>query len=122
MGAKELQPVQIMCVLTQKQIEDVVNYVSKSLPNNLKDDLSDIDELMYNDSIRVCVDFGIGIFGDLEIEAAEILNSDWDVLENDSFAFSQRLKTVIEDYNLQHKGAYNQAIEIQSDQRSYIPC
>lgn len=120
MGVAISNKVEIKCFLTQEQIENVVGYVSKSLPNNLEN-LSDIDELMYDNAIRVCVDFEIGIFGDLEIKAAEILNSDWDVLKSDSFALSQRLEAIVNDYNRQYKESYNQAIEIRRDQLNYPP-
>lgn len=109
----------IKCFLSQEQIDDIVNYVSGSLSQDL-DCLSDIDIMMYDNSIRVCVDFEKGLFGDLVITSAEILDADWDVLSADSFAFSQRLEDVISDYNRQYKEAYNQAIEIHRDQLEYL--
>lgn len=47
MGVTVSNKVEIKCFLAQNQIEEIVNYVSNSLPNNLED-LSDIDELMYD--------------------------------------------------------------------------
>lgn len=85
----------------------------------LKRIVIDIDELMYNDTIRVCVDFNIDPLGALTIEAAEILNSNWDVLESDSFAFRQRLDKVISDYNENAFQSYAQASQIREEYLSH---
>lgn len=119
MAAARAYKVDILCHLSQKQIEHAVQHVAKQLPNDLYD-LCDIDELMYNDTVRVCVDFNIDALGSLIIEAAEILDIDWNLLESDSFAFRQRLDEIIDDYNKQNQQSFKRAIEIHKDQLEYM--
>lgn len=114
MEAVRLQPVQIMCVLTTTQIEQMVSQVSSYLPAQL-DDLNDIDELVFNDSFRMCVDFDIDALGNVKVLCAEVLNRDWDVLESDSFAFSQYLEPVIQDYNKSSKELTKQEEDIRNE-------
>lgn len=111
MEAKKLYPVQVNCVIPQSYIEGAVKYVSSCLPSQLCD-LNDIDEPMFDDRIRVCVDFEIASFDSIEIKAAELLNEDYDVLHLESAIFRSLLESVISDYNARHKEAVKQGYEI----------
>lgn len=115
-----MEAVRIMCQLSEAQISKAVGYVSSVLPTNIAD-LSDVDELMFMDSIRVCVDFDVDALGNLKVLSAEILDRDWDVLDTDSFAFGQYLKPIISDYNARSKESKKQNRQILTDKRAFQP-
>lgn len=115
-----MEAVRIKCQLSEAQISHLVNRVSRLLPPRI-DEVSDIDELMLMDSVRVCVDFDIDSFGDLKVLSAEVLNRDWDILDADSFAFSQYLSPVIDDYNRREKDARRQNRQIGRQRRTFQP-
>lgn len=118
MGAKHLNPVSIMCELTQAQIEHLVNYVSDNLPIRL-DELNDIDELMFGENIRLCVDFEVDGLSNIVVADAEVLDRDWDVLHSDSFALMHYLQPVVDRFNRYRKKVISQSHEIQADRRRY---
>lgn len=115
-----MEAVRIMCQLSEAQIVKAVSYVSSILPTNI-DDLSDVDELMFMNSVRVCVDFEQDSLGALRVLSAEILNRDWDVLDTDSFAFAQYLDPIIEDYNKRNSEMKKQNRSILSERRAFQP-
>lgn len=118
MGIKQLYPVQIMCQLTQSQIEYLVKYVADKLPIRL-DELSDIDELMLSGSIRLCVDFEVDALDNILIAEAEVLDRDWDVLCTDSFALRYYLQAEVDRFNRYRKQAIRQSLEIRNDRKHY---
>lgn len=114
MGAKHLNPVPIMCQLTQWQIEHLAAHVADSLPFRL-DELEDIDELMFGDSIRLCVDFEVDTMNNIIVSEAEILNKDWDILHTDSFALRHYLVPMVERYNQYRHQAISQCRDIRRE-------
>ncbi len=112
-----MEAVRIMCQLSEAQIAKAVSYVSSVLPTDI-DDVSDVDELMFMNSVRVCVDFGQDSLGKLKVLSAEILDRDWDILDTDSFAFAQYLQPIIEDYNDRNTEIRKQSRSILTESRS----
>ena len=117
-AAAKINSLETICTLTGRQMDEIVKYVSDSLPGSLTD-VSDIDTLMFGNSIRLCVDFRKGLLGELELKAAEILDSDWEVWECDTFVFNQRLHQLVDEYNRQHHESYHQAVDILKDRHNY---
>lgn len=111
-----MEAVRIMCQLSEAQISKAVERVSAALPANI-DDLRGVDELMFMDSIRVCVDFDVDAVGDIKVVGAEMLDSDWEVLDTDSFVFAQYLIPVIDDYNARNREIENQSRQILTERR-----
>lgn len=113
-----MEAVRIMCQLSEAQIAKAVSYVSSILPTDIGD-VSDVDELMFMNSVRVCVDFEQDSRGRLKVLSAEILNRDWDVLDTDSFAFAQYLQPIIEYYNERNTEMEKQSRSILAEKRSF---
>lgn len=113
-----MEAVRIMCQLSEAQISKAVDYVSSTLPTNVID-LVDIDELMFLDSVRVCVDFDVDARGDVKVLSAEILDRDWEVLDADSFAFAHYLMPILDDYNARSSETKRQAGQILTDRRTF---
>lgn len=93
-----MEAVRIMCQLSEAQIVKAVEYVSSILPSNIAD-VSNVDEIVFMNSVRICVDFDIDLEGNLKVLVAEILDMDWEILDTDSFVFEQYLKPILSDYN-----------------------
>lgn len=115
MGAKQLNPVTVMCQLSQSQIEHLVCHVATKLPIRL-DELTDVDEELLPEEVRVCVDFEVDALDNVRVEAAEILNADWDVMHTDSFVFRSYLEPEVERFNAYRKQAIGQSKQIAMDQ------
>lgn len=114
MGAKHLNPVTVMCELTQPQINHLVEYIVSNLPIRL-DELTDIDQLMFEGNIRLCVDFDVDGLNDIVVAEAEILDHHWDVLRTDSFVLKHHLQPQVEHFNRHRKMAIAQSREIRKD-------
>lgn len=111
-----MEAVRIMCQLSEVQILKAVEYVSSVLPVNVID-IEDVDEIMFMNAIRVCVDFEVDFEGQLKVLNAEILDRDWEVLDTDSFVFGQYLKPIISEYNARRKESFKQGSQILTDGR-----
>ena len=55
-----MEAVRIICLLSESQLRGLVDRVSSLLSPRI-DEVSDIDELMLMDSVRVCVDFDVDL-------------------------------------------------------------
>lgn len=116
-----MEAVRIMCQLSEAQISHLVNRVSSLLSPRV-DEVSDIDEVMLMGSVRVCVDFSVDWQKNLVLLSAELLDRDWDVMDADSFAFTQYLQPVIDDYNRRGKEARQQHRQMGCLRRTFQPC
>lgn len=114
MGAQHLNPVPIMCQLTQWQIQHLATHVADNLPFRL-DELEDVDQLMFGDSIRLCVDFDVDALNNVTVSEAEIFDRDWDILHTDSFALLHYLEPMVERYNLYRQQAVAQCRDVQRE-------
>lgn len=116
---------QIQCFTTEKQMDDALKLVQAELNKTDIKDISDIDEAMiysnngHRTEFRVCVEFDI--YADsIWLKQAEILNSDWDVLIEDTAVFQSRIKTLIGITNEANNELFVQSIEIRKDQLQSI--
>ena len=109
MGALKIE-----CDCTESQMDKIVQFVSSRLDSydNIRD-IEDIDEEV--EGYRVCVDFDIA-FDQVSIKDSEILNSDWDVLPEDTAVLTSRLRDVINNYNNCNISSVNQSKDIRSEQ------
>lgn len=112
-AAKKLYDVNVKCEISQEQIEAAVNYVSSCLPQDLED-LNDIDEPMFDNTLRVIVDFKVGVFKVLEVKEALLQNKDGETMPLESAIFTSLLIPVMKSYNLDRKFFKNQAREIKA--------
>ncbi len=113
-----MEAVRIMCQLSEAQIVKAVEYVSSLLPNNI-DDVVDVDEVVFTNSVRICVDFDVDFEGNLKVLVAEILDKDWEVLDTDSFVFEQYLKPIISDYNKRSREFIDLDGQILTERRAF---
>lgn len=112
-AAKKLYDVNVRCEIPQEQIEAAVNYVSSCLPQDLEY-LNDIDEPMFDNTLRVMVDFKVGAFKVLEIKEALLQNEDGDIMPLESAIFTSLLIPVMKSYNLDRIFFRKQAREIKA--------
>lgn len=91
--------------LTDSQYEFIVNKVLKTLPVNEYDEVEDFDDIFFG-GYRVCVDFQYGIVGNIELEDAYILNSDWEVIPVDTAIFKNELSKALHDFNCDTNDLY----------------
>lgn len=103
----------IDCYCSESIMEHAVSLVVNHLENSDINELGDVDE-EFGD-IRICADFNI-YMDTIKLKSAEILDSDWDLLYEDTAVFTSRLKTVLESYNTARKAILKQAYELHSDQ------
>lgn len=115
----------IQCFTTEKQMDEALKLVQAELNKTDIKDISDIDKVMiysnngHRTEFRVCVEFDI--YADsIWLKQAEILNSDWDVLIEDTAVFQSRIKTLIGITNEANKELFVQSVEIRKDQLQSI--
>lgn len=106
----------IDCFLTESQMEKIVKRVSDHIASFSPEDIEDFDDEI--EGVRVCVDFE-SYLDMIELKASEILDSDYDVLFEDTAVFTSRLSKVVNTQNNDNIAAINQALQIREDQRVY---
>lgn len=102
----------IDCYCSEAQMEQILKLVKKHIDQHAGDETPDIDELVGD--VRICIDFE-NYMDELRISASEILDSDWDVLYEDTAVLTSRLKPLIEAYNTDNMGLATQSAEIRHD-------
>jgi len=107
----------INCQLSESQMTAILKEVERKLYATTPKEIEDFDDEMHG--VRVCVDYS-EFLDKVSIKASEILNSDWDVLYEDTAVFTSRLRIIVDSYNRENEQSYRQALEIQNDQRSFI--
>lgn len=103
----------IDCYCNEQQMEAVLDIVYKHICACVSDEMDDIDQPI--DDMRICVVFDVCL-GRLSIISSEILNSDWDVLYEDTAVLTSRLRSIISHCNRRNDESAKQAREIQNDQ------
>jgi len=106
----------INCFCEEYQLDDIMNYVSCYLANTDHVNIHDID--MEFDSVRVCINFET-FMDSVKIISAEILDSDWDLLYEDTAVLNSRLRPVVKKYNRDHTQLITQARQIRSERVFY---
>jgi len=86
----------IDCYCSENQMEKIVGMIARHLTDADRSEIADFDDVVGN--IRVCVEFETHM-DTVSVKASEILDSDWDLLYEDSAVFTSRLRTVIDEYN-----------------------
>jgi hypothetical protein len=106
----------INCYCSEEQMQIIIDRVLHFISIHDIDDLPDFDDTI--EGVRVCVDFNY-FLGKISIKesGAEILNSDWDILNEDTAVFSSRLKEELEKLNIENEKRYRQALEIAKEER-----
>jgi len=89
---------EIQCFLNEGQMNALTDYVSDKLFRTSKEEVEDIDTCFDTMAVRLCVEFAIGL-ENVDIKQAEILDSDWNVIDSDSAVLRSRLNEIISAYN-----------------------
>ena len=110
---------QINCYLSESQIASILKEVECKLYAATPKDIDDFDDEIHG--VCVLIDYS-KFLDDVSIETSEILNSDWEILYEDTAVFTSRLKGIIDDYNQLNKESYRQSLEIRNDQLKEIYC
>lgn len=116
---------QIQCFTTEKQMDDALKLVLAELGKSDINDITDIDEVLiyrnngHNTEFRVFVEFDLSL-DTIKVKQAEILDSDWDVLFEDTAVFQYRIKTLAGVTNEANKELFKQGVEIRKDQHQFI--
>lgn len=96
----------IECYCSELQMNKIVKAITAHIHDSHASDISDFDD-SFGD-VRVCVDFE-PYMDKLEIKAAEVLDSEWDLLYGDSAVLTSRLTPILKDHNRGQKDLYKQA-------------
>ncbi len=86
----------IDCYCNEMQMEKILKMVSNHLSESDGREVADFDDMIGD--VRVCVEFET-YMDSLELKSSEILDSDWDLLYEDSAVLTSRLRTVVDEYN-----------------------
>ncbi|NDV79320.1 hypothetical protein [Dysgonomonas sp. 511] len=96
----------IDCYCNENQMEKIVRMLSAHLRDADRRDVADFDDVM--EDVRVCVEFDT-YMDVVTLRSAEVLDSDWDLLSEDSAVLASRLRSLLEEYNRNHKESIYQA-------------
>lgn len=102
----------INCYCNEWQMSEIIAYADRHLTNTDHISLNDIDR-EFGD-IRVCINFEV-FMNTIKIKSAEILDSDWDLLYEDTAVLNSRLQNIIQQYNREHAELLNQSAQIRKE-------
>lgn len=88
----------IDCYLSESQINTIVKEIDKHISDFKDYGITDFEGLYANDT-HVFVDFEILSLNRLELKIVEVLNNDYDLLEEDTAVLKSYLKPIIKSYN-----------------------
>lgn len=106
----------IDCHCNETQMSNIVNSVLRHINNSDRREIPDFDDTIGD--VRVCAEFD-SYLDIVSIRSSEVLNSDWDLLFEDTAVFTSRLNRLVEDLNDRSKEATRQGFEILKDQMEY---
>lgn len=129
-----MNALQINCYCNEEQMQIIIDRVLDFISIHDIKDIPDFDNTV--EGVRVCVDFDC-LLGKLSIReryfdvfdneigrnrrikqlGAEILDTDWDTLYEDTAVFSSRLKVELEKLNIENEKRNRKALEIAQDER-----
>lgn len=104
----------IDCYCNENQMSNIISLLTKHLSNADRSDIDDFDDVI--DDLRICVEFET-YMDTVQLKTSEILDSDWELLFEDTAVFTSRLKSVLDNYNKTRKEAVYQAHHIISDRK-----
>ncbi len=102
----------IDCYCNEHQMQDILNYTCNYLNYTDHINLNDIDREF--EDIRVCISFEV-FMDTLRLRSAEILDTDWDLLYEDTAVLNSRLQNILRDYNHNHAELTAQARQIRKE-------
>ncbi|MFV0419336.1 MAG: hypothetical protein ACK5KT_11470 [Dysgonomonas sp.] len=102
----------IECYCSEALMNKIVKAITMHIHDSHVNDISDFDDSFSN--VRVCVDFE-PYMDKLEIKAAEVLDSEWDLLYGDSAVLTSRLRAVLKDHNRGQKELHRQASDFMQE-------
>ncbi len=102
----------IDCYCNETQMDKIVMLVTKHLSESDRADIADFDDVI--GEVRVCVEFD-AYMDTVALKTAEILDREWDLLDEDSAVLASRLRSVLREYNRTHKEICYQAHHILKD-------
>ncbi|MDR1884262.1 MAG: hypothetical protein LBR26_16000 [Prevotella sp.] len=80
-------------------MNNIISAVNDHLSNSDPRDIADFDDMLYG--VRVCASFE-SYCNEIFLIKAEIMNSDWDLLYEDTAVLNSRLKTILNDLKPKH--------------------
>lgn len=107
--------------ISKSQLDDILSSV---LAQCILTDYADIDFEIHNVRVEAQFDCTLGNYSIAkdaqdprkERLMATILDSDWDILPNDTVVFQYRLREMLDELNKESKSSLGQAREIRKDQ------
>lgn len=102
----------IDCYCNETQMEKMVSMVTKHLSQSDRSEISDFDDVI--DDVRVCAEFET-YMDSVVLKTAEVLDSDWDLLDEDSAVLASRLRSILDEYNRSNKEIIYQAHHVLAD-------
>lgn len=88
----------IDCYLSESQIDTIVKEIDKHISDFRDFGINDFEGL-YTNNTHVFVDFETLFLNRLELKSVEVLNDDYDLLEEDTAVLKSYLKPIIKSYN-----------------------
>lgn len=106
----------INCYCNETQMEKIVKSVSKHLHNSDRSEIADFDDTI--GEVRVCIEFDT-YMDKVILKTSEVLDTEWDLLDEDSAVLSSRIKQLLTDYNRNHREAIYQAHHVIKERTAY---
>lgn len=103
----------INCHCDESQMDTIIGHIADYLYQTDRYTLGDIDEEIAD--MRVCVDFDV-FMDTIRLKSAEVQDSDWETLYEDSAVLTSRLQSLLRDFNSDRREAIRQARQIRRDQ------
>ncbi|MDU1892241.1 MAG: hypothetical protein E6767_16275 [Dysgonomonas sp.] len=104
----------IDCYCNENQMSNILSLLTKHLSDADRYGIDDFDDVI--DDLRVCVEFET-YMDTIRLKTSEILDSDWEILYEDTAVFTSRLRSIVDGYNKNRKEAIYQAHHIINDRR-----
>ncbi|WP_029902210.1 hypothetical protein [Prevotella sp. 10(H)] len=104
----------IDCYCDEQQMENILKRIVCHLNDASVNEVSDFDDMIGN--VRVCIEFETHM-DTVQIKFSEVLDSDWNILFEDSAVLTSRLKPLLKEHNRNHREAFAQAHHIIGDRR-----
>lgn len=111
---KTMGVLKINCYCDEHQMDSIIDYAEKHLTQADHISLTDIDKEF--DNLRICIEFEV-FMDTVKIRSAEVLDSEWDLLYEDTAVLNSRLYPIVNEYNRNHAELVKQSAQIR---REYI--
>ncbi|MDH6309320.1 hypothetical protein M2451_002794 [Dysgonomonas sp. PFB1-18] len=102
----------IDCYCNEKQMGKIIDMVAAHLYDSDRGDVADFDDVI--DDMRICAQFDT-YMDVVNLRISEVLDSDWDLLYEDTAVFTSRLRAILNDYNRNGKESGCQAHHVLAD-------